>query len=237
MGADYLRHVEGTGGYLVSSPFRAAFREAWFDPEFWGSLAGPVTRGGRGAAWFVSAPTGDFVLRHFCRGGLPGRFIRRDYVFTRADAVRSFAEFQLLFRLREQGLPVPEPIAAGYRKRGPLLYRAALIIRRIPGARPLADFAGEDQEPVWTAAGQCIRRFHDASVFHADLNCLNILVADEVYLIDFDRGRIVTAQDTSDWRQANLNRLRRSVDKCLGHLDHQRRDWLWNRLLTGYRAQ
>lgn len=232
MGTNYIKHIGDTGGHLVSHAVRNSFREDWFDPVFWGKQATIVTKGGRGAAWFIHAPCGEVVLRHFCRGGLPGRFVRRDYVFTRADAVRSFSEFRLLNKLLKKGLPVPEPVAAGYRLRGSLLYHASLIVRRIPHAVPLSECVGDaSSSETWHAAGACVRRFHNAGVFHADLNCMNILVADQVYLIDFDRGRMMPAQANASWKENNLSRLERSVKKCI---EHEERAQLWQSFLMGY---
>ncbi|WP_188445312.1 3-deoxy-D-manno-octulosonic acid kinase [Marinobacter halophilus] len=219
----------------MARSFVQQFSEEWFDPLSWGDLAVPVTKGGRGSAWFIRSDAGDLVLRHFCRGGLPGRFIGREYVFTREDAVRSFSEFRLLDELFRRGYPVPEPVAAGYQRRAGLFYHAALIIRRIPGAVPLAEFASGQCQKTWQAAGECVRRFHDGEVYHADLNCMNILVAaDKVYLIDFDRGKFMRPGQSDRWKAANVSRLQRSVSKCLSEVDDQIRDQLWQAFLAGY---
>lgn len=219
----------------MAYPFISQFSEEWFDPLFWGELAVPVTKGGRGSAWFVSSSAGDFVLRRFSRGGLPGRFIGREYVFTREDAVRSFSEFRLLDTLFRTGYPVPEPVAAGYKRHAGLFYYAALVIRRIPGAVPLAGFTSGQCLKTWQAAGTCVRRFHDAGVCHADLNCMNILVAaDKVYLIDFDRGKFMPPGQSDYWKALNINRLQRSVGKCLKEVDDQVRSRLWQAFLDGY---
>ena len=235
MGEGYERHLRAGGGYLVARSFGEVFREDWFDPGFWGDRASPVTTGGRGSAWFVRSDAGDLVLRHFCRGGIPGRFIRRDYLFNGRDAVRSFAEFRLLHELFHRGFPVPEPVAAGFSRRALLLYRAALIIRRIPGARPLSDFKDINQNGTWHEAGVCVRRFHNAGVFHADLNCMNILIADQVYLIDFDRGRIMPGRSNDAWEAANISRLERSVNKLLADVELDAREALWRAFLDGYK--
>ena len=233
----YSRHVGPVGGYLVASSYQQAFLEDWFDPGFWGARAEKVTEGGRGAAWFIGFVSGDLVLRHFCRGGLPGRIIRRDYLYTGADAVRSFVEFRLLNKLHQAGLPVPKPVAAGFWRRGQIFYHASIIIQRIPGARPLSGFASIPDLDTWRAAGACIRRFHDARVFHADLNCMNILVSDQVYLIDFDRGRMMTDRAGDGWKASNISRLERSVHKCLAaSLDMGQRGQLWQALLDGYQG-
>lgn len=221
----------------MARAFEQQFSDDWFSPGFWGEQATPITAGGRGAAWFLKRESGDLVLRHFCRGGIPGWFLRRGYLFTRSDAVRSFAEFRLLQALLERELPVPEPVAAGYQRTGLLFYRAAIIIRRIPGARPLSEFCSAGHLDLWAAAGACVRRFHDAGVFHADLNLMNILISDQVYLIDFDRGRLMPASSRTDWRDGNIRRLERSVNKCLRDLEPGLRERLWEAFLAAYRNQ
>lgn len=220
---------------LVSAPWKDAFSADWLMPEHWGDHAEPVTSGGRGSAWFIEADSLSAVLRHFSRGGLPRHLIEKHYLFTGRHRVRSVAEFLLLHELSERGLPVPRPIACGYRLRAGLTYCAAILMERIPDARPLSDYVEPDDESLWIQAGVCIRRFHDAGVYHADLNCMNILVADQIYLIDFDRGALrPKGAGVAAWKQKNLDRLLRSVNKCLAGVDGAVRDRLWKGLLQGY---
>ncbi len=65
---------------------------------------------------------------------------------------------------------------------------------------------------TWAAIGRCLRRFQDYGLCHSDLNAHNILLRgeEEVFLIDFDNGR---RRGPGLWRDANLARLRRSLDK------------------------
>jgi 3-deoxy-D-manno-octulosonic acid kinase len=79
-----------------------------------------------------------------------------------------------------------------------------------------------------------IRRFHEAGVHHADLNCYNILISNSrLYLIDFDRGRLESANSRWRWKEKNLARLHRSIIKVAG----AHPVWLsarWSDLLAGY---
>ncbi|HVF34656.1 MAG TPA: lipopolysaccharide kinase InaA family protein, partial [Candidatus Saccharimonadia bacterium] len=61
--------------------------------------------------------------------------------------------------------------------------------------------------------GDTIRRFHDAGVWHADLNAHNVLrdEAGAFWLLDFDRGWLAPPRER--WRRANLARLERSLRK------------------------
>jgi 3-deoxy-D-manno-octulosonic acid kinase len=82
--------------------------------------------------------------------------------------------------------------------------------------------------------GSTIRRFHDHGVIHQDLNASNVLLSEgEVHLIDFDKGRLATPSTNDSWKQANLRRLYRSLEKIstgkASHLsDH------WTTLLSAY---
>ena len=175
----------------------------------------PIVIGGRGSAWILERGGEQWVLRHYRRGGLPGRFIRDLYLWTGLEATRAWREWRLTDSLYKVGLPVPQPVAARVVREG-VLYRADLITRRIPGARSLAEVLTTPTDIPWEAMGRCVRRFHDAGVRHADLNAHNILLAADgkVFLIDFDRGARV-APDVR-WQQGNLARLQRSLCKLAG---------------------
>ncbi len=224
---------------LLVAPEYEGVTASWFSPEFWGDRARPVTSGGRGGAWFVEAESSAMVLRHYKRGGLMSRLAEKTYLFTGFDQARSLAEFRLLCRLRSLGLPVPEAVAAIAWKYRLFWYRAAILVKRIPGAVTFSDSARLGEELLWTHLGQVIRRFHDSGLDHVDLNCDNILVAgDQIYLIDFDRCRLVAGSDNNTeaaWKQRNLERLHRSVRKRCAGLSKTDRDNLWQHLLQAYR--
>lgn len=189
---------------------------ALFDPGYWAGRARPVGDGGRGSAWFVDAPFGATVLRHYRRGGLVARVSADRYLWTGSQRTRSFAEFRLMRRLRAEGLPVPHALAACYLRNG-LGYRAAILMERIEGVRSLADralVAGEGAP--WEEVGRMIARFHRAGLDHADLNAHNILIDanGHCWLIDFDRGQIRIL--ATGWRERNLRRLKRSLLKYRG---------------------
>lgn len=168
---------------------------------------------GRGQAFFVRHGEQTWVLRHYRRGGLVGKVLRDQYLGWHLAATRPWREWQLLAALHAQGLPVPRPVAArvsrhfGY-------YRADLITRLIADTRSLAQILQREPLPEksWSDIGVCVRRFHRAGVYHADLNAHNILLnaAGDVFLIDFDRGEL---RRPGGWFQANVDRLLRSLHK------------------------
>jgi len=212
--------------------------EALFDPDYWrnrGELAS--ASGGRGAAWFIASGAHQWALRHYRRGGYIARISQDRYIWTGEVRVRAFAEWRLLADLTRRGLPVPQPVAARYR-RSAFCYRCDLITRRIPDAAPLSAVLSREtmRESAWRAVGATVARLHRAGVDHADLNAHNILLDSRggVSVIDFDRGRL---RGDGPWRARNLRRLRRSLDKISRALPQDRfSDAAWSWLLAGYRS-
>ncbi|MFO7578395.1 MAG: 3-deoxy-D-manno-octulosonic acid kinase [Pelovirga sp.] len=218
---------------LVTAPLADLFNPAALTAE--GSLTGHAA--GRGEAYFLRRGNAQWVLRHYRRGGLVGRFCRDTFLGWRVSASRSWREWRLLARLTQLGLPVPRPVAA-CATMGFGHYRADLITERIVNATTLADQLVEKDLPAeqWAAIGRCLKRFHACGVFHADLNARNILLDDQnrTFLIDFDRCEI---RATGPWQLRNLQRLRRSLIK-IGHgtTPWHFHDGNWDALLSGYRS-
>lgn len=158
-------------------------------------------------------------------------------MFTGLENTRAFKEFRLLHELKSLGLPVPAPVAAYVRRRGFLVYSAAILIERIPNSVPWPNATDKARAELWRKIGSVIRRFHDAGLYHADLNCDNVLVATgEVYLIDFDKCeiRLGVAGRKAPWMESNLARLKRSVEKRLSDIAPPMRAELWESLKEGY---
>jgi 3-deoxy-D-manno-octulosonic acid kinase len=192
------------------------------------------TAGGRGSIAFFGDDRRRWALRHYRRGGLVARLLDDTYLYAGAGRTRAFREWRLLRRLREWQLPVPAPVAARYVRSG-LLYRADLITEELPTRRTLAQaLAVTTLEPAeWRHVGACIGRLHARGVHHADLNAHNLLLADggEVYVLDFDRGRV---RERGRWEQAVLARLKRSLVKVTDGLPPDRfGEAAWSALLAG----
>lgn len=209
---------------------------ALFEAATWpGAAVAPGYSGGRGATLFIAHEGQRWVLRHYHRGGTIGRVLNDEFLWLGEERTRCFREWRLLAHLHELGLPVPRPVAARYRRRG-LIYRADLLTALIPDVEPLSTrlARGPVTADVWAAVGRCVSAFHRAAVFHADLTAHNLQIdaANRIFLLDFDRGRVLG--DGSNWRQANLARLHRSLTKISagGGLEFTPREWQW--LLDGY---
>jgi 3-deoxy-D-manno-octulosonic acid kinase len=233
-----VRQIPFRGGAMLYDTSRAGNAAAsWFDAGWW-SRRGEVRASaeGRGAAVFIDADGRRLVLRHYRRGGWIAKLSRDRYLWRSADLTRSFIEWHLLYMMHRAGLPVPKPIAACYRRTGRYGYSADLLTEQIPDVSSLATRLAAGALPLsgWIAIGRCLRRFHRDGVCHADLNAHNVLLNDaqQVWLVDFDRGRL---RRPGLWCDSNLTRLRRSIEKISAQLPPERfSEADWASLLSGY---
>lgn len=226
-----------TGAILFDAAVSSQVDDDWFEPETWRVL-GALRRqtGGRGGVAIIDTPAGECVLRHYRRGGMVARLMGDHYLWKGAERTRCFAEFRLLGAIAAMGLPGPQAVACRYRRLG-LFYTADLITRRIAQAQTLAELltAGQLDGEMAELVGALVARFHRAGIWHADLNAHNVLVTSEqLYLIDFDRGRRRTPAEA--WQQANLQRLRRSLVKLGAAAEGEAafEEALWKPLLYRY---
>lgn len=234
MASQQAKQVAVPGGIIVHDEALQAFDPRYFDIAYWQSqdCARDVATG-RGANWFVHAPEGEWVLRHYRRGGLVARLSEDRYLFTGYKRTRAWREWHLLRLLRAWQLPVPRPIAARVLQSG-VTYRADLITEVIPATRMLSTLVAQDTltHQMLQATGRAVRALHEHRVWHADLNAHNVLIdgAGAAHIIDFDRGRL---RSGTHWHGANLARLRRSLDKISGGAFA---DSAWQVLLSAYRT-
>ena len=223
----------------------------WYDPEcfeqfhrdvfeidYWrehNAIRGKAM--GRNVTWFVEDGVGHKVLRHYYRGGMIGRVMEDTFLHVAEAKSRAMAEFTVLLKLYRRGLPVPRPCAARM-VRSNLVYRADIMLSRITDAKDLVAVLKEREltQQEWQQVGSTIRRFHDAGLYHADLNSHNILLDKhgKVWLIDFDKCHF---RQSGAWTRENMQRLLRSFYKEEGlnpGFNWQEEDW--QTLLVGYQA-
>lgn len=232
-----VRDSRGRGAYFVNAAADAPVTLDWFRPRSWMARSAVFARHtGRGAAIGFEYDGRRYLLRHYLRGGLAAALSAEHYLWLGEARTRPLAELKLTLRLHADGMPVPRPVAVHYRQSG-IGYTADIITDYLPDTRTLAQAlaAGEVPLGTWAAIGRTIRRFHERGVDHADLNAHNILLRGEdgIFLIDFDRARLRGKPGL--WRDANLARLRRSLD-ALEDTRATRRfdDTQWQVLLTAW---
>jgi len=117
-----------------------------------------------------------------------------------------------------------------------MLSTGAIMTERLMNTKPLADLLagnGPDRD-VWKSIGACIRRFHAAGIWHADLNARNILLDGDsrVFLIDFDRARFSPGEEVDG--KGNLKRLKRSLEKLWPQAESGEMGEAWDKLMAGY---
>ena len=79
------------------------FDENMLTAEYWqqkNAITG--TAQGRGTTYFIKHSDNEWVLRHYYRGGLIGRFINDSYFFTGLTKTRAAQEFSLLKTLAKK---------------------------------------------------------------------------------------------------------------------------------------
>lgn len=210
-----IKHVSsGHQHMLVDSQYEGALSFDSFEADFWrqrNAITGQAK--GRGTTLFLHANGQNWVLRHYRRGGLPGKILSDQYFFSGVEKSRPFCEFRLLFAMREMGLNVPQPIAARTVQSG-LVYRGDLITAMIPGSNDLHAMLcnAPIAEDLWRDIGIAVAKMHRAGVYHHDLNVRNVMVdgSDTVWIIDFDRCEF---RDGDSWKSQNIARFLRSLEK------------------------
>ena len=234
----------GNRHFKFLSEFDGLINGDWFNPEFWlkaGNVSG--TSKGRFTTYFIQTQDNqqqpvEMVLRHYYRGGLVRHFNKDKFFFKTPSSSRAVREFDLLSQMWSLNLPVPRPLACQVVSHGFGWFSNDILIERIEGAKDAYNLLlKKDLTPtVWNEIGKTIRLFHDHHVFHADLNIHNILISNQsdITLIDFDRCAFNLSPNDS-WKQANLERLKRSLEKektlnAIFYYTEQN----WSDLLVGY---
>jgi len=191
---------------------------------------------GRGNIYNFEYNNLNLILRHYCRGGIPAKFIHDKYLWAGMENSRAMRELKMLSSMQELGLPVPNPAAVRVYKNA-FTYQADIVTVLIPNSQTLGSVLNKKSltEKNWQKIGKIIRKFHKHNCDHADLNAHNIMLDDcgKIYLIDFDRSTINVS--SGKWRTRNLQRLKRSLEKLANsheNFNYQPTDF--SSLMQGY---
>lgn len=128
---------------------------------------------------------------------------------------KAFSEHRTLVRLREAGIPAPEPLAVASKRNGAFLESSILVTRSLGDVVPLGGYVLERIDAAThaeTAAfterfARFVRGLHDAGVRHRDFHASNVMVASNAsafHLVDVD-GVSMGGSLTANARLANLS--------------------------------
>lgn len=217
--------------YAYNREMLSDFSPDVFNPAYWEcNGAEKCTESGRGSIGRFSVNGQACVLRHYRRGGLIKHFSNDAFLNIRCFSCRAEKESSLLLSLGALGLPVPEPLAFRVRYSG-LLCKMDIVLKEIPQSENLVDILKREgiDAATWKKIGKVLRQFHDANVYHADLNAHNILLdkKNKVWLVDFDKSGVIKHSGWC-WKARNIARLKRSLQKEQQRAQHfhiKEKDW------------
>jgi 3-deoxy-D-manno-octulosonic acid kinase len=213
------------------------FSDDWLDRDWW-RAAGARVHDSTGRAGVLMLDRGEetWVYRHYHRGGLVSKIAYDAYCWAGAERTRSLSEWRVLDALAAHSLPSPRPVAARAVRSG-LVYRADIVTVLLPDAVPLSSRLDEVWQDLglWQAIGHMVARFHAVGCDHPDLNAHNILIdpTQQPFLVDFDKARL---KRPGSWREANVARLKRSLNKIALETGTRFDEAAWQALTAAYAA-
>lgn len=128
------------------------------------------------------------------------RILRRPYQSPLRD------EAMLLARLQTLGFPAPEPLLYTEFRR-PRFHESLLLTHFLPGV-PLATLTGEALLRGAHQALSLLGQLHGHGIAHGDCNPYNFLVAEQAYLLDFERANDFSREAGIDDFKKIMLRLR-----------------------------
>ncbi len=197
--------IEGSGqSALVHPDFADHVAPALFDE----SRLQPTAYFGRGVIRSLETPHGTVLVRQCRRGGDLKNLFRDKYLLHN----RPRQEIELHREAYARGVHTVLPVGACWSRSG-VFFRGSVATLKVDADdlyHKVKQGGGALPEEL-AACGRAIRSMHAAGVLHADLNMKNLLVhGSEAWVIDFDKGRIVSDVGNVHAR-ANFLRLRRSM--------------------------
>lgn len=207
---DGFTRVESDGTVsLIRDGYVDELHSALLDPD----QLEPLSNAGRGTIRQCRAGGKQAVIREYRRGGFVRHFLKKHYLLDN----RPWRELQVWDYAHREGLSVPRPLGAVWKRTGPF-YSGAIASELIP-AQHLEDWMKSDldaniRDNVLFRVGEQFRRMHDLGIWHADLQVRNVLIdrQNQTYLIDFDNARMLDTVDDAKTEE-NLKRFRRSFLK------------------------
>ena len=176
---------------------------------------------GRGAVFILEGESlgRDFavVVRQYRHGGLLRGLLGDRFL----NARRFLEELIIHRRVRELGLPAPEPLGVivVQEKAGRPGRKGYYVTRRLDGVQGLPEYlvraTPQRRRQLAAELGARLRCLHEDGIFYADLQVRNLLVdrSGELFFIDFDKSKRFSGPLSPARRRANLYRFARSMEK------------------------
>ena len=193
---------------------QSPFSEEECNIHFWKKSSNASLIGeGRSQVYLIEKEDKKYVIKDYYRGGKFRSLLKKNYLYTGLARVRPLLEWSLMLKLLEGGMQIARPIAVHVRRSG-IFYQASLITEFIPNTDTFESYLlrGSLDTEIIQAIGKEIKRLHELSVTHPDINTKNILIdtSHRVFLIDFDKSK--ESQNTFRFNQ-DISRLIRSIQK------------------------
>ncbi|MCK4378322.1 MAG: phosphotransferase [Deltaproteobacteria bacterium] len=156
---------------------------------------------------------GSVVIKSYRRGGFMRHLVKSTYL--KWGKTRSQLEYEILLKMADLGVNVPEPVAYAYQ--GKFCYRSWLVSREIKQQQTLADLSFVDEGRTRTVMGKVLDQVSlliKNNLHHVDLHPGNVLVDsnDRVYIIDFDKAYFFGGSRKRLWHKYVM-RWQRAVSK------------------------
>lgn len=158
---------------------------------------------------------GMVVFKNYFRGGFISYFNKRYYLRCKSK-IRPVEEINFLLKIKEIGIPVPEPVAAYYK--GKYIYQGGIVTKYINSQYNLAQFAIKNEEDAKIIFNEKFLPIYSKiiknRIYHPDLHPGNVIVSNEgeIFIIDFDKADFF--EDLDLYLMEKLNeRWNRAVKK------------------------
>ena len=137
-------------------------------------------------------------------------FVKRHHRKNRQDDLRNLVmpsracnEWKVLLQFKRLGLPAPEPLAYGEKRRNGVLRESCVVTGAILSAQPLSSLLSQtgclenrsNEEKLIDSLAHLIGRLHNAGVYFRDLHGGNVIARfdhhknPEIFFVDTDKAR------------------------------------------------
>lgn len=218
---------------IVQNPsFKKTINHAFFNPLEKSNLNFQVLLGGRGGTYLVNSNQQTCVLKKYLRGGLMAKISYDSYLWLGLKQSRVEQERNIIQYLTENKFITPQFVAFQIIQTG-LLYQQSMITQFVKNKGSLESILDQQElsETQIINLAKTLKVMHQLKVNHADLNANNILLDENEHwiIIDFDKAKIM--QEDGHWKNQNLQRLKRSLEKLSPSFYSP---LFWNNLDTAY---